>query len=337
MRGIAWLVVAVVANAACAPAYVHESVDERVHDSATRHESVPDAVDYRIAPSVRGDSLVLAITRAERCADIEIAHAHRTTHTERELDRKAAITFWVIGGVLGLVGIPTYFDADHLARTQNEQATDMSMMTTPGEVRRAGVALMTIGAAALALAGATHLRAIDSDRDDGVITRDPVRKEYACRERAASGVGFTVLLDSAALSGQTDGTGRAELALTDVADAAVPRAGTAIGVAIGSVKATVALAGNEAAQLEQALASNPMSRLAKDRCAATFGRLAAALARKPGRGEVIEVDKQLKQVKSRCHTPDAEARVSELRAFVTRRALEIFDEERRGAHAAAPP
>jgi hypothetical protein len=49
------------------------------------------------------------------------------------------------------------------------------------------------------------------------------------------------------------------------------------------------------------------------------------------------VDKQLKQVKSRCPAPDTAARVSELRSLTTQRALEIFDEERRGAHAAAPP
>ena len=49
------------------------------------------------------------------------------------------------------------------------------------------------------------------------------------------------------------------------------------------------------------------------------------------------MDKQLKQVKSRCPAPDTAARVSELRSLTTQRALEIFDEERRDTNAAALP
>jgi hypothetical protein len=97
----------------------------------------------------------------------------------------------------------------------------------------------------------------------------------------------------------------------------------------------VELASDDAFKLEHTLASNPMSHLAKDRCTATFTQLAAVLARKPGRAEVIKADKQLKQAKSQCPTPDAVAQVSELRGRATRRALGIVEDERRNAHATA--
>lgn len=316
---------------ACAPIHVRETAVDTAIVSLLQRDTVANSVAYTAAARVHGDVLALELSQAERCAEIETPRAHRVTRIERHVDPRAMSGLWVIGGLFSFAGVYGYVDADRIAATQNQSG--MGMMTTPGEVRNAGIVGMAIGGMALLAIAGNHLRAIDGQRDDGAVSGPPVRREYACNQHPTAGTRVALDLGDATLRGDTDDFGRVEFALTDVPLAAFPRRGP-LGVVIDGRRARVDLADNELAELWRTLEANPASRLARDLravCDASLAEADVMVSGAPGRDQIARAAEALQHAAAQCTAPGQVARVSALRTRLGQRQKELDDAEAQAA------
>ena len=254
---------------ACAPA-VHDYPSDTALPSLLRSETVAGVVTYSAVPELSGDTLTLAISEADRCSEIETPRKHRVTHVERKVNNTFVRAYWVVGVLFACTGIGTYFDADDIAAMRNQQSMS-GMMTTPNHVRTTGIVEMTVGGLALAMAIGSYVRAIDSERDDGVIAGAPLRKEHACNPRPSRDTPALLDLGVQTLRRETDEQGQVRFALTSVSSQAVPQRGRPLSVVIGTSRIKIELADSELAELRRALETNPASQLAKE-LAAPSGR-----------------------------------------------------------------
>jgi hypothetical protein len=325
------------ALAACAPIYVRETAVDTAIASRLDRDIVADSVAYTAAARVHGDVIALELSQAERCAEIETPRAHRVTRVERHLDARVMSTIWVIGGLFSFAGVYGYVDADRIATTQNQSG--MGMMTTPGDVRNAGIVGMAIGGMALLAIAGNHLRAIDSQRDDGAVSGPPVRRDYACNQHSTAGTRVALDLGDATLRGDTDDVGRVEFALTDVPLAAFPRRGP-LGVVIDGRRARVDLADNELAELRRTIQANPASRLARDLqalCDAGIAEADAMLSGAPRRDRLAGAAAALQHAAAQCTAPAQVARVNALSAQFGQRQKALDDEEALAARQRGEP
>lgn len=312
---------------ACAPIHVRETAVDTTIASLLLRETVADSVAYTAAARVRGDVLALELSQAERCAEIETPRAHRVTRVERHLDARVMSSISVIGGLFSFAGVYGYVDADRIAATQNQSG--MGRMTTPDEVRNAGIVGMAIGGMALLAIAGNHLRALDGQRDDGAISGPPVRREYACHQHPTAGTRVALDLGDATLRGDTDDFGRVDFALTDVPLAAFPRRGP-LGVVIDGRRARVDLADNELAELRRTLEANPASRLARDLralCDASIAEADVILSGAPGRDRIARAAEALQHAAAQCTASGQVARVNALSTRLGERRKELDDEE----------
>ena len=225
-----WLVIAVAASAASAMGCAEITYgDPEVRDTVVRRE----AAAVLPGADVRGEVVQAAdgvrVSAAQRCELVERRQVERvTTRDKRNEDIGPELALFGLGsipasfGVLYLADASSVHDADRNARLYNPVG--------PEGAAAAGVVLLILGAAIMAVPAIDTVRSIGSDVQTTTVVEngDVLRPDVPCRGAPAPAAGRAVTgrLPGRVFSlGSTDGEGRLTIPVERLAPPDVFRAG----------------------------------------------------------------------------------------------------------------
>lgn len=246
--------------AGCASIRSVESTTNTPLPPTVEHRVVDDSLELMVAAEVRDHEISITVEQQETCTTRTTPRVHRRRYVDRRLDPASSKLTWAVA-MLGIAaGAYGTANADRLAAGSTSPESP-----TADEYRQYAGGLVVIGLAAATIGVIDGVRAGDSRYDDGIIDGQATHTEATCRRQVTRNRDMELrLANGRSLAGRSDEHGRVTFDFSGVSEDGVPSVLSEESLAVGAVRASVALTERQRLTLRSNLSADPTTRLATD-------------------------------------------------------------------------
>lgn len=239
----------------------------------THVEEIPNSTTYVPRAALDGETVTLTFHSDERCKTTLTPVYHKVAHHHHSIaDGPQGTVFHpaytaVYGLILGATGVYSYADADSLA---SDPSNMDSGSASPADYQNAGLVLMGVGTALLAIAAIDQVRLSDDEEDLGEIDHDAEVTEDSCHPGHPDVVAnekVILRVDGVdwKAGGMTDAHGTLKVGLGELPESAFKSTQLELTATLSEGTTPVVLSEKSTARLLEALGSDPQARVARDR------------------------------------------------------------------------